>query len=43
MVDRNTYPHIAPLATSSGRALRQLAAIAAAFALTLVAFTSMAS
>jgi uncharacterized protein YkwD len=43
MVDRNTSPHIAPLATSSGRAMRQLAAIAAACALTLVAFTSMAS
>jgi uncharacterized protein YkwD len=43
MVDRNTYPHIAPLAPSRGRAMRRLAPIAAALALTLVAFTSVAS
>jgi uncharacterized protein YkwD len=44
MVDRHTYRPIAPIATSRrGRAMRQFAAIAATFALTLVAFTSAAA
>jgi uncharacterized protein YkwD len=43
MVDKNTYNPILPIATSPGRAMRQLAAIAATFALTLIAFTSAAA
>ena len=43
MVDNNTYRHIAPRATSKGRAMRQLIAVAATLALTLMAFTSAAA
>jgi uncharacterized protein YkwD len=43
MVDRHTYRHFTPIATSRGRAMRQLAAIAATVALSLVAFTSAAA
>ncbi len=44
MVDRNTYRPIVPIATSRrGRSMRQFAAIAATFVLTLIAFTSVAA
>lgn len=43
MVAQNTYRPSLPIATARGRAMRQLAAIAATFALTLIAFTSAAA
>ena len=44
MVDQNTYRPIVAIAPSrTGRAMRQFAAIAATFALTLIAFTSAAA
>jgi uncharacterized protein YkwD len=42
MVDYSPHIRIARIATSRGRAMRQFAAIAATFALTLIAFTSAA-
>ncbi len=43
MVDQNTHTPPMPIAPSRGRAMRQFAATAAIFALTLVAFTSTAA
>lgn len=43
MVDQNSHPLMLPVATSRGRALRQLTAIAATIVLTLIAFTSAAA
>jgi uncharacterized protein YkwD len=43
MVDQNTYNPVLPVATSRGRATRQLAAIAAALAVTLMALASAAT